>query len=62
MKKFLKALWANRPFRTFLQGFVGTFAGSYIVDMDFNAVKALIISSVMAGLSALMLLNTGEEE
>ena len=62
MKRWLKKLWANRPFRTFIQGFVGTFAGSYIVDMDFNAVKALIISSVMAGLSALMLLNTGEEE
>ena len=62
MKRWLKKLWANRPFRTFLQGFIGTFAGSYIVDMDFNALKALIISSVMAGLSALMLLNTGEEE
>ena len=61
MKRWLKKLWANRPFRTFIQGFIGTFAGSYIVDMDFNAVKALIISSVMAGLSALMLLNTGEE-
>ena len=61
MKRWLKKLWANRPFRTFLQGFIGTFAGSYIVDMDFNAVKALIISSVMAGLSALMLVSTGEE-
>ena len=62
MKKFLKALWANRPFRTFLQGFVGTFAGSFVVGMDFDAIKALIISAIMAGLSALMSLNTGEEE
>lgn len=61
MKKVLNAIWSNRPFRTFLQGFVGTFAGSYITGMDINAIKTLIISAIMAGLSAIMSLSTGEK-
>ena len=61
MKKFFKKLWANRPFRTFLQGFVGTISGSYLVGMDVDGVKALIISAIMAGLSAVMSLSKGEE-
>jgi len=60
IKTFLKKLWANRPFRTFLQGFVGTLAGAYFVDIDINGLKALIISAIMAGLSAVMSLNKGE--
>lgn len=62
VKKFLKKLWANRPFRTFLQGFVGVFAGSSILDLqDINLLKTLIISGIMAGLSAVMSLSKGEE-
>lgn len=62
MKKFLLKLWSNRAFRTFLQGFAGVFAGSQLFDLkDINVVKALIISGIMAGLSAVMSLNTGEE-
>lgn len=62
MKKILKKIWSNRPFRTFMQGFLGTFAGVQIFDLqDINVVKTLIISGIMAGLSALMSLNTGEE-
>lgn len=62
IKKIFKKLWANRPFRTFLQGFIGVFAGASIMDLqDINVVKTLIISGIMAGLSALMSLNTGEE-
>lgn len=60
MENFLKKLWANRPFRTFLQGFVGTISGSYIVGLDINGIKALIISGIMAGLSAVMSLSKGE--
>jgi hypothetical protein len=61
IKKILKKLWSNRPFRTFIQGFVGTLAGAYLVDIDINGLKALIISAIMAGISAVMSLNTGEE-
>jgi len=56
----IKKIWSNRPFRTFIQGFIGTFAGSYIVGLDINGIKALIISAIMAGISAVMSLNTGE--
>ena len=63
MKKFLLKLWSNRAFRTFLQGFLGVFAGAQLFDLkDINVVKALIISGIMAGLSAVMSLNTGEEK
>lgn len=61
IKSFLKKIWSNRPFRTFIQGFVGTIAGSYLVDLDINGLKALVISAIMAGISAVMSLNTGEE-
>ena len=61
MEKFFKKLWKNRPFRTFLQGFVGTISGGYLVGLDMDGIKALIISGIMAGLSAVMSLNTGEE-
>lgn len=62
MKKFLKKLWANRPFRTFLQGFVGVFAGASIMDLqDVDVLKTLIMSGIMAGLSAIMSLSKGEE-
>ena len=61
MKKIFKKLWANRPFRTFMQGFVGTISGGYLVGLDIDGIKALIISGIMAGLSAVMSLNTGEE-
>ena len=61
MKRFLIKLWSNRAFRTFLQGFVGVFAGSQLLDLkDINVIKTLIISGIMAGLSAVMSLNTGE--
>jgi hypothetical protein len=61
IKKILKKIWSNRPFRTFIQGFVGTLTGAYLVDVDINGLKALIISAIMAGISAVMSLNTGEE-
>lgn len=62
MKKFLLKLWSNRAFRTFLQGFLGVFAGTQLFDLkDINVVKALVISGIMAGLSAVMSLSTGEE-
>lgn len=61
MKKFLNKIWGNRPFRTFLQGFVGTLAGSYLVGLDIDGLKALLISAIMAGLSAVMSLHKGEE-
>ena len=62
MKNFFKKIWSNRPFRTFLQGFIGVFAGVQIFDLkDINVVKTLVISGLMAGLSAVMSLNTGEE-
>lgn len=60
IKTFFKKLWSNRPFRTFIQGFVGTIAGSYIVNLDINGIKALIVSAIMAGLSAVMSLSKGE--
>lgn len=63
MKKFLLKIWSNRAFRTFLQGFIGVFAGVQIFDLkDINVVKTLIISGIMAGISAVMSLNTGEEK
>ena len=59
--KLLKLLWSNRPFRTFLQGFMGVFMGSQLLEIkDVNMLKTLIISAIMAGISALMNLNTGE--
>lgn len=61
MKNLLKKIWSNRPFRTFLQGFIGVFAGIQIFDLkDINVLRTLIISGLMAGLSAVMSLNTGE--
>lgn len=63
MKSFIKKLWSNRPFRTFLQGFVGVFAGVQAFDLkDINMIRAIVISGIMAGLSAVMSLNTGEEK
>jgi len=62
MKKFLLKIWSNRAFRTFLQGFIGVFAGVQIFDLkDINVLKTLIISGIMAGISAVMSLNTGEQ-
>lgn len=63
MKKILTKIWSNRPFRTFLQGFIGVFAGTQLLDLkDINVIKTLVISGIMAGLSAVMSLNTGEEK
>jgi hypothetical protein len=63
MKKFLLKLWSNRAFRTFLQGFIGVFAGVQLFDLkDMNVLKTLVISGIMAGISAVMSLNTGEEK
>ena len=63
VKGFLKKLWANRVFRTFIQGFFGVFAGVQLFDLqDMNVVKTLIISGIMAGLSAVMSLSTGEDK
>ena len=63
MKRFLKKLWGNRPFRTFLQGFIGVFAGVQAFDLkDVNMIRAIVISGIMAGISAVMSLNTGEEK
>ena len=62
MKKILKKIWSNRPFRTFLQGFTVTFCAGYFTGMDINGLKALIMSCLMAGLSALMsAIGTGDE-
>ena len=61
IKEYLRKLWNNRPFRTFIQGFVGTLAGSYLVGLDMDGLKALLISAIMAGLSAVMSLSKGEE-
>ena len=62
MKNFLMKIWSNRAFRTFLQGFIGVFAGVQIFDLkDMNVVKTLVISGIMAGISAVMSLNTGEQ-
>lgn len=60
MKKTLKKLWSNRPFRTFIQGFLGVFTGSFFLGMDMDSFKALVISAIMAGLSAVMSLSKGE--
>lgn len=61
--KIIKRLWSNRPFRTFIQGFVGVFFGSQLLEIkDVNMLKTLIISAIMAGISAVMSLNTGEEK
>jgi len=61
--KILKKLWSNRPFRTFIQGFVGVFFGSQLLEIkDVNMLKTLVISGIMAGISAVMSLNTGEEK
>ena len=63
MKKFLLKIWSNRAFRTFLQGFIGVFAGTQLFDLkNIDVVKTLIISGIMAGISAVMSLNTGEEK
>ena len=63
MKKILIKIWSNRAFRTFLQGFIGVFAGTQLFDLkNFDVVKTLIISGIMAGISAVMSLNTGEEK
>lgn len=63
MKNFLIKIWSNRAFRTFLQGFIGVFAGVQIFDLkDINVVKTLVISGLMAGISAVMSLNTGESK
>lgn len=63
MKNFLLKLWSNRPFRTFLQGFMGVFFGSQLLELkDINMLKTLVISAIMAGISAVMSLNTGEEK
>lgn len=62
MKKVLIKVWSNRAFRTFIQGFGGVFAGVQLFDLkDINVLKTLIISGIMAGLSAIMSLNTGEQ-
>jgi len=62
MKKILLKLWSNRAFRTFIQGFMGVFAGVQLFELkDINVVKTLIMSGIMAGISAIMSLNTGEE-
>lgn len=62
MKNILIKIWSNRAFRTFLQGFIGVFAGVQIFDLkDMNVVKTLVISGIMAGISAVMSLNTGEQ-
>ena len=61
--KIIKKIWSNRPFRTFIQGFVGVFFGSQLLEIkDVNMLKTLIISALMAGISAVMSLNTGEEK
>lgn len=63
MKNFFKKIWSNRPFRTFLQGFIGVFFGSHLLELkDVNMLKTLVISAIMAGISAVMSLNTGEEK
>ena len=63
MKNILMKIWSNRAFRTFLQGFIGVFAGVQMFDLkDMNVVKTLVISGIMAGISAVMSLNTGEEK
>lgn len=63
MKNILLKLWSNRPFRTFLQGFVGVFFGSQLLEIkNINMLKTLVISAIMAGISAVMSLNTGEEK
>ena len=63
MKKIFKKLWSNRPFRTFIQGFVSVFIGVQILDLkDINTVRTLTISGIMAGISAVMSLNTGESK
>lgn len=63
IKTIAKKLWANRAFRTFIQGFLGVFAGVQLFDInDVDVIKTLIISGIMAGLSAVMSLNTGESK
>jgi len=62
MKKILMKIWSNRAFRTFIQGFAGVFAGVQLFELkDINVVKTLIMSGIMAGISAIMSLNTGEQ-
>jgi hypothetical protein len=41
---------------------VGVFFGSQLLEIkDVNMLKTLVISAIMAGISAVMSLNTGEE-
>ena len=54
IKKFLKNDTVERVYKTFIQGFLGTLSGSYIIGLDMDGIKALIISAIMAGLSAVM--------
>lgn len=62
IKKKFKKLWGNRPFRTFIQGFIGVISGATLFELaDINLLRALIISAIMAGLSAVMSLDKGEE-
>lgn len=63
IKTFFKKIWRNRAFRTFIQGFLGVFAGVQLFDLNnVDVIKTLVISGIMAGLSAVMSLNTGEEK
>ena len=60
IKSFLLKIWNNKVFRTFLQAFIGTFCAGYIVGLDDKEIVALLVSSLSAGICAIM--NIGKYE
>lgn len=63
MKKIKRALlkiWNNKVFRTFLQAFFGTFCAGYVLGLSDKETLALLVSSISAGICAIM--NVGKYE
>ncbi len=60
IKKFLLKIWNNKVFRTFLQAFVDTFCAGYVFGLDDKELVALFVSSLSAGICAIM--NVGKYE
>lgn len=60
MKNFIKKIWKNKIFRTFIQTFIAVFLGGYAIGMDSTALKSLIVSAISAGICAVM--NIGNME
>lgn len=62
MKEYIKARpWLYRGLRTFLQAFLSTLAGQFMLlsetGLDEKLILSAVVSSMAAGLSAVMNLN-----